>query len=503
MARGKLSGALGKKLRDAHGDISGSAATKGVSERRITSGSLTLDYALGGGVQVGFIAMFYGEKSGGKSTSASRICGIAQNLCRNCFRPARRDAWHVFEDGEQVLLGPKDPVVMARLQAHDHLVEKGYRLDATVAGEAIYGDEAGEKTARVVRLPGGVEAVPPSEEDLADDPGARWSAQGHCTCFAEGLYVIPEPPRVTSEKQKEYEARVARWRAELTANSYEEFVVIWMDTEGALVKKWAERLGVDLRRLFYIRPTNAEEAIDIGHAIALSGQADLWVIDSIAMLVPQKELTASTEEWQQGLQARLVNKAARKIISAQNVQENAERPLTQIWINQTRDKIGVMWGDPSVKPGGKGQDFAIHAEIKFMASKRKTIEDQYGSKDESLTVGIEETFKFKTTKNRTEATNGVEWFYVQLMRANDRGPAGTVVEDELIFKLAMRHLVITDKKKNTYTLGDQVFESQKELLVRLREDAEFRAVIKEVLLRHMIEAPASSFVGKAADDEKK
>jgi len=502
--------------------LGGSAASRAAKERWIPTGSLSLDYVLGGGVRVGMITMFYGEKSGGKTTSAARIAGNSQKLCRNCFRTAGRDAWHMFlhtaedgsgghvqvmphgvevvsEDGEITIQNP--PREWKRVEAHDHLVEHALTLVATSADGVFYADEERIIRARLVHLPGFPDAVPPSEEEIAElGDDARWSASGFCACYAEGLFrPESEPKKEKDERPKEYAARIERWKAELTLNSYEEFVVAWVDIENSYHATWFAKLGVDNRRVLLIQPTNAEEGIDICHALALTNEIDLMVLDSIAQLVPQKEIAASMEEWQQGLQARLVNKAVRKLSSAMTTQGNRERPLTQIWINQTREKIGVMFGDPTVKPGGKGQEFAIHAEAKFKRSKETVINEQYGNKDETVSIPIEEVLSFKNTKNKTAGTKGAEGSYTQTMRDNDRGPAGTILEDDYIFKLAMHYMVVVDKKKGTYTLGDSVYTAQKALLTELRDNHVFQASVKSSLLQHMLTSRGSGRAASAAE----
>jgi len=500
----------------------GGVASRLRDDRWLSTGSLTLDTALGGGVAVGYITMFYGEKSGGKTTSIARTCGIAQGVCRNCFRPASRDAWQVFVGthgdgtGGSLCMADGDDGevrVFTRVEAHDYLVGMGMELAArsAEAGHVYYGS-AENVSARIERIPGQVESVPPSEEEIAElGDDARWSASGYCDCFAEGLFrTEEEPKKESSEKPKEYAARVERWKLCLQLNSYEEFVIAWVDLENAYHKGWFAKLGVDSRRVLLIKPTNAEEAIDICHAMALTNEVDLMVIDSIAQLVPQKEITASMEEWQQGLQARIVNKAGRKLVSAMIQQEVRSRPMTQMWTNQTREKIGVMFGDPTVKPGGKGQDFAIHAEVKFLRSKRKTVAEQYGAKDEVVTIPIEETISFKTTKNRVAATNGSEGEYVQSMRDNDRGPQGTVLEDDYIFKLAMHYLIVNDKKKAIYMprdeemreiIGDYTWTSQKEILAKVREDAAFKRRVRAALLDHVLHSQGAIGAGKSAPAE--
>jgi RecA/RadA recombinase len=499
---------LARLVRKEHGRVGGNANSFASTDRRVSSGPIALDYALGGGVRVGWITMFFGAKSGGKTTSAKRVAANFQKLCRNCFRPAHRDGWRVFhgveigDSNDWTTSGTEDANVWTRLQAHAHFeaIEGGpMEVCASHGDHVLYQNAEGTKYARIVRIPGDIEDVPPTEEELAEDPDALWSAKGWCDCVAVGAYKYVPPKQTSSEGKREYDKKIARLQTEMKLNSYEELIVAWQDNEGSFDKKWAEILGVNTKRLYLMRCTSAEEAIDVYSAVLLSGQCDVAIIDSIAQLVPNKEIESSMEEWQQGLQARLVNKAARKIVQAMNVSENAGRPLTQVWINQTREKIGIMYGDNSVKPGGKGQDFAIHAEIQFKGSKVLSIEDQYGAKDETLTVPLHETFFFKNTKNRTGGTRDVQWSYTQLMRANDRGGIGSIVEDEFVQKLVLRYLTEVDKKKNTYTIRGRVFESQKEIMEAIREDLPWRAQIRAELLTHMLESPSSAFVAQAKE----
>ena len=87
------------------------------------------------------------------------------------------------------------------------------------------------------------------------------------------------------------------------------------------------------------------------------------------------------------------------------------------------------------------------------------------------------------------------------MRDNDRGPAGTIIEDEYIFKLAMHYLVETDKKKGTYTLGTHVFTSQKELLNLIKDDAEFLGALRATLLNHILYSKSAIGGGKVSEAE--
>lgn len=410
----------------------GTAQKTATEDRRVETGSVMLDYALGGGVRVGWITSLYGEKSGGKTTTAIRCMAVFQDRCRNCYRPAKN-----------------------------------------------------------------IEPVPPSEAELKEDSDARWSAKGECTCFAEGLYV-PQVPEFKGDdgkklaaNSKKYDEAKTAWEQKLRENSYEEVVCAWIDAENAFDKKWSAKLGLDNRRLFYVRPEAGEDAVDIMHALVCTAEVDVLCIDSIAQLVPQKELTEAMENWQQGLQARIVNKSTRKLVSGSSFVTNSYRAVTQFWINQVREKI-TMFGDPTVKPGGKGQEFAVHMELKFKKSKQEVEDEQYGDKDEVVKVPKLETFFFSVTKNRTAGTRGVEGSYTHRMRDTEAGPAGQLVDDEEIFKLAMHYLVTQTKKggASIYTLADTEYTSQKSIAVALRDDKELGTAVRKALLAQMLKGAA-------------
>jgi RecA/RadA recombinase len=409
--------------------VVGSGATLPTRDRRITSGSLMLDIVMGGGVPIGRPISFWGDKSGGKSTSAARIGTIFQGICRNCFRPARN-----------------------------------------------------------------IVAVPPTEAELAEDPHARWSATGECDCFSLGVNettLAPEP-RETKEKATDYAKRCEEWTAKMKANSYEETIVAWLDPENSFDADYFEKLGGDARRLLYALPSTGEEAVDILEALGSTLCVDLLILDSIAHLTPRDEINKSAEEWQQGLQARIVNKGVRKAISKSADNWKSHRRMTQIWINQTRMKIGMMYGDPSVKPGGMGQEFGAHVEIRFRGSKMETLSEQYGSKEDVLAIPIEETFNFVNTKNKTSATRQMKGDYTQAARDTDSYPAGTVLEDELYFKMAMKYLV-QQPKQGTYVMGDEEFKSQLALRERLA-DKQVRTLVRHQLLYRLTDMGKGNLV---------
>ena len=162
-------------------------------------------------------------------------------------------------------------------------------------------------------------------------------------------------------------------------------VCAYIDVEQALNPKWMSLLGVKLDELIFVQPNSGEDALDIVKELTKSGQVDFIVVDSVADLVPQAELDGDLGDASIGLQARLMSKALRSITGEAN-----KNNCTILFINQLREKIGVMFGNPETTTGGKA--------LKFYSSIRLDVRKEF-IKEGSETVG--QKIKFKTVKNKT------------------------------------------------------------------------------------------------------
>ncbi len=151
--------------------------------------------------------------------------------------------------------------------------------------------------------------------------------------------------------------------------------VAFIDAEHALDPEYAKKLGVDIDNLILSQPDNGEQALEIVDMLVRSGALDLIVIDSVAALVPRAEIEGEMGDSHVGLQARLMSQALRKITSALN-----QSKTTAIFINQLREKIGVMFGSPETTTGGRA--------LKFYASVRLDIRRIETLKDGTDAVGI-------------------------------------------------------------------------------------------------------------------
>ena len=162
-------------------------------------------------------------------------------------------------------------------------------------------------------------------------------------------------------------------------------IAAFIDAEHALDPAWAKKLGVNLEELLVSQPTFGEEGLQIAEMLIKSNSVDIIVIDSVAALVPKAELDGEIGDKHVGLQARMMSQAMRKLTGA-----IAKAKTTVIFINQIREKIGVMFGSPETTPGGRA--------LKFYSSCRVDVRRIATLKDNDDTTGIR--MKAKIVKNK-------------------------------------------------------------------------------------------------------
>lgn len=159
----------------------------------------------------------------------------------------------------------------------------------------------------------------------------------------------------------------------------------FVDAEHALDPTYAENLGVDVDNLYVSQPDNGEQALEIVEALVRSGAMDLIVVDSVAALTPQAEIDGEMGDSHMGLQARLMSQALRKLTAV-----TGKNKATIIFINQLRDKVGVIFGNPETTTGGKA--------LKFYSSVRIDVRRAEAIKDGTEFVG--NRVKAKIVKNK-------------------------------------------------------------------------------------------------------
>src|SRR6056297_1367681 len=145
-------------------------------------------------------------------------------------------------------------------------------------------------------------------------------------------------------------------------------IAAFIDAEHALDPKYAENLGVNIDNLLISQPNNGEEALEITEALVRSNAIDIVVIDSVAALVPRAELEGEMGDTHVGLQARLMSQAMRKLSGAISKSKTA-----CVFINQIREKVGVMFGNPETTPGGRALKF--YSSVRIEIRRSQTIKD--------------------------------------------------------------------------------------------------------------------------------
>jgi len=162
-------------------------------------------------------------------------------------------------------------------------------------------------------------------------------------------------------------------------------IAVFIDAEHALDPKYAQKIGVDLDNLYISQPDYGEQALEIAESLLRSGAVDVIVIDSVAALVPKDELEGEIGEAHVGKQARLMAQALRKLKS---LAHNANTAV--IFINQLREKIGVMFGNPETTPGGRA--------LKFFADMRLDVRRIGDAKEGDSRIGSR--VRVKVVKNK-------------------------------------------------------------------------------------------------------
>jgi len=230
----------------------------------------------------------------------------------------------------------------------------------------------------------------------------------------------------------------------------------FVDAEHALDASYAQKLGVDLEGLLVSQPDNGEQALEIVEVLIRSNGVDVVVVDSVAALVPRAEIEGEMGEAQMGLQARLMSQALRKLTGAVSKSKTC-----LIFINQLREKIGVMFGNPETTTGGRA--------LKFYASVRVDIRRIASIKEGEAVVGGRT--RVKVVKNKLAPPFREAEFDVMYGEGISR-------EGDLL-DLAVEHKVIEKSGAWFSYSGERLGQGRENVKQFLRDHPELTATIED------------------------
>ena len=255
-------------------------------------------------------------------------------------------------------------------------------------------------------------------------------------------------------------------------------IAAFIDAEHALDPIYARKLGVDVDQLYVSQPDTGEQALEICEALVRSGAIDVVVIDSVAALVPKAEIDGEMGDSFVGLQARLMSQALRKLTGIVN-----KTNCTCIFINQLREKVGVMYGNPETTPGGRA--------LKFYASVRIDIRRGEQLKDGTAVVG--NRTKAKIVKNKVAPPFRVAEF--DILYGEGISKEGSLLDNAVA-------LDIIHKSGAWFSYGDQrVAQGRENTRKYLKDNPDFAREIDALVRAEMMGTRAAEQENDKDDED--
>ncbi|MBT2755941.1 recombinase RecA [Mesobacillus foraminis] len=253
----------------------------------------------------------------------------------------------------------------------------------------------------------------------------------------------------------------------------------FIDAEHALDPVYAQKLGVNIDELLLSQPDTGEQALEIAEALVRSGAVDILIIDSVAALVPKAEIEGEMGDSHVGLQARLMSQALRKLSGAIN-----KSKTIAIFINQIREKVGVMFGNPETTPGGRALKF--YSSVRLEVRRAETLKqgnDMVGNKT-----------KIKVVKNKVAPPFRVA--EVDIMYGEGISKEGEIID-------MGSDLDIVQKSGSWYSYNDErLGQGRENAKLFLKENPSIRLEIQQKIRDHYNLDGEKTITEEAEDDQE-
>jgi len=241
---------------------------------------------------------------------------------------------------------------------------------------------------------------------------------------------------------------------------YDDGVVFFVDMERTFDPDYADCLGVDLDRIIIVNPDSGEQAGDLIKEVLNYDKPTYVIIDSIAAMTPTAEIEGSMDNQMMGVQARMINRIMRTAVSAlkRSMYDPDTPTVTILCINQIREKIGVMFGNPETAPGGKGKEFAYSVMVRVSSTKSDAIIEKVVQNGITRQIRYGQTLKFDVTKNkvsRSQFDSGEVNFY---SRSYKHFKANSFDNVTILFNYGVFYGIIETESDNTKVYEDISFK---------------------------------------------
>ncbi len=265
-----------------------------------------------------------------------------------------------------------------------------------------------------------------------------------------------------------------------TQRKYSEGVVVWVDPEDKLDPQWAVRLGVDLDRMYVVKPKSGEAAVDVMEAAARSIEVVAIFLDSIPSLCPTPILEKSAEDTTVASRARLVGILCSKIQQAWIDEGARGHRFTFFFINQFRFKIGVIRGDPRTLPGGMFQNYLADSKLEL---KKKEIFSKVEDEGQARHISNEHAFKFPKTKCVFSIKSGETTMVMNDVGRKDGLTTGCFDDCLTVCTYAKMRGLITGGGASWYVHGiDQKFNKRESIIAYLKSNPQDFLRLKQLLI---------------------